>query len=222
MSSIAEALKRPVLAAIAAKAGLSYTETGFTPFAYPEARKALFSHWLSQENFTDLFQGKDEEGRGYAFYEAELVRGSGKNRRTVFRGQIYAVERRPAAGGTTAIVPDRGLFNFFKPAPGMTRVTLDSDHDFERRFEVYSTSEMEARQLLFDSAFRARLLGLATAGHVFVFVSPDAALVAASGRNRFEPGSMLRGPAGEERVRSMLNDVCASVALLREFKAKLG
>jgi hypothetical protein len=140
LSSVAEALKGPALAAIAAKAGMLYVETGFTPFAYSEARQTLFGRSLSKEIFTDLFHGEDEAGRGYAFYEADLVRGSGRTQNTVFRGQIYAVERRAAGGGTTAIVPDRGLFNFFKPAAGMIRVKLDSDPDFEGRFEIYSTS----------------------------------------------------------------------------------
>lgn len=222
LSKVGEALKRPVLTAIAAKAGLDYMETGFSPPVYPEAERALFGRWLSEQVFTDLFHGKDEQGRNFGFYEARLVRGSGKNRHTIFRGQVYAVERNAPADGTTVIVPDRGLFNFFEPHGGMARVKLDSDADFERKFEVYSTSEMAARQLLFDSAFRARLVTLSADGHVFVFVGPDNALVAASGPDRFEPGSLLRNVKGEDRVRAMLDDVCASVALMRELKAKLG
>jgi hypothetical protein len=222
LSKVGEALKQPVLAALAAKAGLEYMEKGFSPPVYPEARDTLFGHWLSQETFTDLFHGKDGEGKNHAVYEADLERRSGKNSRTIFRGQIYAVERKAPAGGTTAIVPDRGLFNFFKPAAGMTRVSLESDPEFEKKFEIYSTSEMEARQLLFDSAFRARLLSLAAGGRTFVFVAPDNALVAATSPDRFEPGSMLRSVSGEERVRKMVNDVCAAIAILREVKAGLG
>lgn len=222
LSKVGEALKRPVLAALAAKAGLEYMESGFSPPVYPEARETLFGGWLSQETFTDLFHGKDKEGKNHAVYEADLTKRSGKSSRTIFRGQIYAVERKAPAGGTTVIVPDRGLFNFFKPAAGMTRVSLDSDPEFEKKFEIYSTSEMEARQLLFDSAFRARLLSLAASGRTFVFVAPDNALVAATSADRFEPGSMLRSVPGEERVRVMVNDVCAALAILREVKAKLG
>ena len=222
LSKVSEGLKQPVLQALAAKAGMEYLENGFSPPAYPEARKALFGTWLSSEDFTDLFHGKDEEGRHFAVYEAKLQRSSGKTQQTVFRGQVYAVERRGGTGATTVIVPDRGLFNFFKPVSGMTRVKLDSDPEFESKFEVYGSSEMEARQLLFDTAFRQRLLELRQKGRVFVYVGAEDALVAASGGDRFEPGSMFRARPGDERVRAMVADVCDALATLQALKAKLG
>ena len=222
LSKVSEGLKQPVLQAIAAKAGMEFLEDGFSPPAYPEASKALFGGWLSEQKFTDLFHGKDDEGRNLAVYEAHLEQGSGKNRHTVFQGQIYAVERRGGTGATTVIVPDRGIFNFFKPVSGMQRVKLESDPEFEKKFEVYGTSEMEARQLLFDSAFRQRLLELRQKGKVFVHVGPADALVAATGGDRFETGSMLRSRPGDERVRAMVNDVCDALATLRVLKAKLG
>ena len=221
LSRVSEALKRPVLEALAAKAGMEYLETGFSPPVYPEARKPLFGSWLSTETFTDLLHGKDEAGRNFAVYEANLVRGSGKNRHTVFQGQVYAVERSHPGGATTCIVPDRGLFNFFKPAAGMERVRIDSDPEFEKKFEVYSTGEMEARQLLFDPSFRARLLDMRKKGRVFVFVAPDNGLVAASGKNRFEPGSMFKSRGGGDRVRMMVDDVCDAIATLKEIRARL-
>src|SRR5947209_12001777 len=51
LSKVAEGLKQPVLQALAAKAGVEYLEKGFSPPAYPEARKALFGSWLSTETF---------------------------------------------------------------------------------------------------------------------------------------------------------------------------
>ena len=222
LSKVSQGLKRPVLDALAAKAGMDYMENGFSPPAYPEACKALFGSWLSEQRFSDLFHGKDEEGRNVAIYEAHLERGSGKNRQTIFQGQIYAIERRRGTGATTVIVPDRGLFNFFKPVSGMQRVKLDSDPEFEKKFEVYGTSEMEARQLLFDMDFRHRLLELRRNGKVFVYVGPEDALVAATGGDKFETGSMLRNRPGDDRVRSLVNDVCEALATLRALKAKLG
>jgi hypothetical protein len=222
LSKVSEGLKQPVLAALAAKAGMEYLENGFSPPAYPEARKALFGRWLSTERFSDLFHGKDEEGRNFAVYEAHLERGSGKNRHTIFQGQVYAIERRPGTGANIVIVPDRGLFNFFRPSGGLERVKIDSDPEFEKKFEVYATSEMEARQLLFDTGFRQRLLAMREKGKVFVYAGPTDALVAATGIDRFEPGSMLRARPGDDRVRSMVGDVCDALATLTALKAKLG
>jgi hypothetical protein len=217
-----EGLKHPVLEEIARKAGLEYFPNAFVPPAFGSACALLFGSGFSSETYSDLFNGTDEEGRGLAVYEACLQRRAGKNSYVVFSGQVYAIERRPGRQGITTIVPDRKLFNFWKPASDMGRVRIEGDEAFEKKFEVYSTHEMEARELLFDTAFRARLLELRKAGRVFVYAGPEEALVAATGKNRFEPGNMLRARPGEERVKLMFDDVCASLALLKELKAKLG
>jgi hypothetical protein len=218
-----EGLKHPVLDEVAKKAGLEYMPGDFTPPSLASACALLFGGGgFCSETYTDLFNGTDEEGRGHAVYEANLQRRAGKNTYSVFCGQIYAIQRRPGAQGRTAIVPDKWIFNFWKPAGDMERVRIEGDEAFEKAFEVYSTHPMEARELLFDSAFRARLLELRKSGRVCVYAGPEEALVAANGKDRFEPGSMLRSRPGEERVRLMFDDVCASLALLRELKAKLG
>lgn len=222
LMKVGEDLKLPVLEQLAAKAGMEYLPGDFAPPLYGEARKTLFGGWLSSERFTDLFHGADAEGRGHAVYEACLQRKTGKNTHTVFSGQIYALHRRPGGEGVTAIVPDRGLFNFFKPAGGMERVRIEGDEAFEKKFEVYSTGPLEAKQLLFDSDFRRRLLELRQSGRVLVYLGPGEAVVAVSGKDRFEPGSMFRSRGGEERVRAMFDEVCASMAVLKALKAKLG
>lgn len=217
-----EGLKHPVLEEVAKKAGLEYIPTGFTPPALASGCALLFGGGgFSSQTYTDLFNGTDEEGRGFAVYEADLQRRAGKNTYSVFCGQIYAIQRRPGAKGETAIVPDKKILNFWKPSSDMERVRIEGDDAFESKFEVYSTHPMEARALL-DTAFRTRLLELRKEGRVFVYAGPEEALVAANGKDRFEPGSMLRFRPGEERVRLMFDDVCESLELLRELKAKLG
>ena len=218
-----EGLKLPVLEEIALKAGMDYVPNGFAPPALGSACALLFGGGgFSSQTFSDLFNGTDPDGRGLAVYEACLQRRAGKNSYVVFSGQIYAIQRRPGARGETVIVPDRKLLNFWKPASDMQRVRIEGDTAFESKFEVYSTQPMEARELLFDTAFRARLLDLRKNGRVFVYAGPEEALVAATGKDRFEPGNMLRSRPGEERVKLMFDDVCKSLALLRELKAKLG
>lgn len=218
-----EGLKHPVLDSLARRCALEYIADGFTPPVYEHAQGLLFGH-LSSETFTDLFHGADEEGRGYAVYEACLQRRVGRNTTTVFSGQIYAFHRRAGGthGGITVIVPDRKIFNFVKPARDMERVRIEGDDEFERRFEVYSTAPMEAKQLLFSSDLRRLLLELRRGGPVSVFISPEEALVAAySNKNRFEPGSMLRRRPAEERVKTMFDDVAASLATLKTLREAL-
>jgi hypothetical protein len=220
LGKVGEALKVPALQTIAAKAGLTYAERGFDPPAYADARKALFGNWLSTQTFTDLFKGSDENGKRFALYEAVLVRGSGRSRHTVFSGQVHAWQRRDRSGSEIVIVPDRGIFNFFKPIGGMERVRFDSDPEFERRFEVYAFEPEEALMVI-GSDFRRALLELRQAGRVFTYIGPEEVLVAGWGRNRFEPGSMFRPIPGEERVRHMIEDVCAGLATLERLKAAI-
>jgi hypothetical protein len=224
LARVGESLKHPVLEAIAARAGLEYIATGFSPPVYPIAGKALFGSGFSSETFTDLFHGSDADGHGYAVYEASLQRRTGRNTHIVFTGQIYALQRRALTRGRTAILPDKGILNFFKPASDMERVRIGApEAEFEDRFEVYSTAPAEATQLLFDTDLRRTLLDLRRQwGRVHVWLDPENVLVAIVGPNHFEPGSMFRSRAGEERVRSMLDDVCASLAVLRDLKARLG
>lgn len=215
------ALKLPVLETLAEKGGLTYMESGFDPPVYPEARKALFGNWLSSQSFTDLFYGSDEEGRRFALYEGTLTRRQGKSTHTVFSGQMYAWQRRSKGGSEIVIVPDRGIFNFFKPLGGMERVKFESDPDFERRFEVYAYEPQQA-QMVIGAELRRLLLELRQAGRVLGYIGPEDVFVAATGKNRFEAGSMFRSVSGEQRVRNMFDDVCAGLAVLRRLRAALG
>lgn len=216
-----QALKIPVLETLAEKGGLTFMEGGFDPPVYPEARKALFGNWLSSQTFTDLFYGTDADGKRYALYEGTLMRSSGKNSHTVFSGQMYAWQRRARSGAEIVIVPDRGLFNFFKPLSGMTRVKFESDPEFEKKFEVYAYEPQQA-QMMIGADVRRLLLELRQQGRVFGYVGPEDAFVAATGKNRFEAGSMFRSVSGEQRVRAMFDDVCAGLAVLKRLRAALG
>ncbi|HST37635.1 MAG TPA: DUF3137 domain-containing protein [Allosphingosinicella sp.] len=221
MGRVGGALKQPVLDTLAGQNGLTFMQTGFDPPVYPDARKALFGSWLSSQSFTDLFHGMDPEGKRFAFYEAYLARKSGKSTQVVFSGQVYAFQRRTRSGGEIVVVPDRGLFNFFKPVSGMERVRFESDPEFEKRFEVYAFHAHEALALI-GSDVRRKLLALRQAGRVFAYVGPEDVLVAAGAKNKFEPGSMFRATAAEARVRTMFDDVGEALTHLRALKAALG
>ena len=220
ISKVGRDLKLPVLESLAAQCGLTYVPNGFVPPVYEEARASLFGRWLSGQAFSDLFHGTDEEGRRFAIYEARLTRRSGKSTHVVFTGQIYAFQRRRHGGGRIVVVPDRGIFNFFKPASDLERVTFDSDPDFERRLEVYAEHPHEALALLGTGA-RQTLLRYRLGGRVMAYVGADDILIAIPGPNRFEPGSMFRGRSAEERVRLMFDDVSAAQATLRSLRANL-
>ncbi|MEA3013458.1 MAG: hypothetical protein QOD42_2003 [Sphingomonadales bacterium] len=220
LGRVSRDLKLPFLEALARKGGMTYVAHGFEPPVYAEAKDALFGSWLTTQTFTDLFSGIDADGRRFAIYEATLSRQSGKSLVIVFSGQIYAFQRRARAAGRIVVVPDRGIFNFFKPQRGMDRVACAGDPDFEKKFEVYA-AEPSAAQLLLGSEARRKFLEWRLGGKVLAYIGPEDVLVAISGKNRFEVGSLFRAKPGQERVRTMFDEVRASLATLRSVKAAL-
>jgi len=215
-------LKDPMLTALAERGGMAYYAAGFEPPFYLEARKALFGNWLSGQTFTDLFTGKTPDGHAFGIYEATLEQGSGKNRQTIFQGQMYGFETGQAPSGVTVLTPDRGLFNFFKPGPGMERVKFEDDPAFEKKFELYSTEPAKAQALFGSPTLRQRLLELRAKGKLFAYLDGQSAFFAITGGDRFEPGSMFKSMTGQQRAKLMFDDVCGSLTILRELKAAFG
>ena len=78
------------------------------------------------------------------------------------------------------------------------------------------------RRLLIIAVAEQGLSDLRSIGRVHAWIGPEDALVAVTGRNRFEPGSLFRRKPGRDRVQSMLGDVCAALATLRQVKDRLG
>ena len=218
LSKAGRSLKDPALQAITGARGMTYAASGFTADGY-EALHPLFGRPNSR-SFSDRFTG--DEGGPYAFYEALLVTGSGKSRREVFKGLIFSLKRRMSQG-ETVIVPDKGLFNFFKPGAGMERVKFEDDGEFERRFEVYSTQPDAARALV-NPVVREKLKAWReTYGKVIVRIAGEDLAVALTKRNdHFEVGSMTKAIPGRDRVRGIWNDVDSTVALARDIRSTLG
>ena len=211
-------LKHPVLETLAGRGGMEYLADGFDPPVFPDASRPLFGG-VTSYSFTDLFHGTDAEGRKYALYEGNLVRGSGKNSHTVFTGQFYAFQRRSGSAGQSVVVPDKGIFNFIKPS-GLDRVRFDGDAEFEKKFEVY-TSEPASTLKLLDAEARRRLVELRALGRVYAYIGPEDVLVGIWGKNRFEPGSMFSSHPAEARARRMFDEVCAALSVMRTLKAAL-
>ena len=59
------------------------------------------------------------------------------------------------------------------------------------------------------------------AGATGFYLGPEGLLVATPGKDRFEPGSMFRSKGSQERTRSMFDDFCGSVGVLRKLREAL-
>lgn len=100
-------------------------------------------------------------GLPVSIVEARLECGSGDNKRVVFDGVLVDLTLPRRLTATTAVMPDAGLVGNLRTAwrsNGLQRVSLE-DPQFEKRYEVYGTDQVEARALL-TPAFMERFMAL--------------------------------------------------------------
>ncbi|MDZ4371237.1 MAG: DUF3137 domain-containing protein, partial [Phenylobacterium sp.] len=156
----------------------------------------------------------DYRGLPLSIIELKLVRGSGKNRRTIFNGLTATVTLPRGLSGVTVVAPDRGLLGNLaeRLRGGPCEPVRLEDPDFEKAYEVYATDQISARALL-TPAFMARFMALAGSGR---FGAPAAlvqdnrlimALASSSGRNLFEPPSYRKPAAGREALTQLHQDI---------------
>ena len=108
--------------------------------------------YFSSSNFDDYFSGNYKDV-GFEIIESEFSAGSGKNRRTVFNGVIVKLDMNKRFHGNTVIRPD-SMFHT-SPSSNLVHTTLE-DVIFEKKFDVYTDDEVEARYLITPS-FMERL-----------------------------------------------------------------
>ena len=98
--------------------------------------------------------------------EVKLKRRVNKKTRVVFDGLLVGIELPRRLSGTTLIATDRGMWERFKAQWGggeMEPVQLEH-REFEQRYDVHSTDQVEARALL-TPAFMERFVALASQSH---------------------------------------------------------
>lgn len=104
----------------------------------------------NREAWEDEVRGAHADA-SFVMCEAHLrMKSSGKksSTRTVFHGQLIALDYPKKFLGTTVLRRDAGLLNrFTKPDPAFSHVGLASA-EFEKAFEAWSTDQVEARDLL--------------------------------------------------------------------------
>lgn len=96
----------------------------------------------------------------YHIVESKYEVGSGRNRHVVFEGVIVRIDMNKNFAGHTVIRPD-SLFHKASGVGKLRHTTLE-DVVFEKKFDVFTDDEVEARYLITPS-FMQRLNGMKTA-----------------------------------------------------------
>ena len=206
--------KSRVLPALAGRVG----QLTYKPASAADVQQLTAARILPQ---CDSVHADDEisgmhRGLGIRIIEARLRRRSGDDTRTVFDGLLVEIMLPRQLTGTTAVTADQGVIGNMKTrwqTEGLERVRLEHP-EFERRYEVYSSDQVEARALL-TPAFMERFTALAA---VSGFALPGAfaegnrlvvALPKSMGtRDLFEPPAYWK-PAGGRALVGLERDIRA-------------
>lgn len=174
----------------------------------------LLPHYDNSDT-EDHLQGSYKEVP-FQSMELRLVKKSrssrgGSSETTVFKGIAIQIKIQKAFSGKTLVKKDGGLLgNFLGGKFGaLQRVSLE-DPEFEKRFEVYSSDQIEARYLLSPS-FMERLLALTK---VFggsqlecSFFQDSLLILVHSNKNRFEPDSIYTPVTFTEEIATVMNEL---------------
>jgi hypothetical protein len=190
----------------------------------------LVPSW-DRAKYEDLLAGRRGDDP-FEFFEAHLEEkrtttdGKGRTRTTwvtVFRGQCLVVDFHKEFKGITKVYRDMGALNWFaKFGVKEPRVRLE-DPIFEKAFEVYGSDQIEARFILTPD-FMERLVGLERAfqgKQLRCAFAGGEMLLAVSGKNLLEAGSMNRKMDDLRRVREILHDFAAIFLLIDAMSQRL-
>ena len=168
--------------------------------------------WLSESDYLFLYNDRahfEDEWRGhfgtipFSVHEAKLEesRGSGKNTRwvTVFHGLVMSIGYSKRFLGTTILVKDNAYRKFWGGKSDSVKVNgmqldyADMTHpDFEDRFDIYTSDQVEARDLI-DPLYVERLIAVEKSYHgddVATIFHEGSLVVTLKTGNMFESGSI--------------------------------
>jgi len=220
LEKVREASKQAVIAALCKPLGIAYVEKNFEAPAYKSFEQLNLLPHPADSSFEDHFSG----ARGdvaFALCEATLSQGSGKERHTVFRGQIVQLITQRRLYGTTVILRDSGWLDRFECPAGLKKVGLE-DPEFEKIFEVFGSDQVEAREVL-TPTFMQELVELekSYAGqHLRCGFAGSDVLIAIEGPDRFEVGQMFSTLLDKARVEGVAHDIEAIFSLIAAFKTR--
>ena len=152
--------KDRILPQLASRFGdLTYKHASYADVHRLQAQQLLPNYDSAEAD--DAITGT-HRGLSLEIVEAKLQRRSGDNSQVVFDGLLIGLTLPRSLTGTTVVLTDEGVFGNLKTrwrSGAMEPVRLEDPH-FERRYEVYSTDQIEARALL-TPAFMERFMALA-------------------------------------------------------------
>ncbi len=138
----------------------------------------------------------------------------------VFSGICVLLEMNKNFKGETVVLQDRGILNSLYKIPHLENVRLE-DSKFEKIFEVYSDSQIEARYLL-TTAFMERILKLRDlfGGRSIQFSFKENTLLIAidTRQNMFEAHSFFRSNINKKKIDRVFEQFYTVFSIIKILK----
>lgn len=172
---------------------------------------------FTSEKYDDIFKGSYKDVN-IEIIEPEYEIGSGKHRRTVFTGVIVKLDMNKPFTSHTVIKPNR-LINI-SPSSGLHHTELE-DAEFNKKFDVYTNDEVDARYLITPS-FMERLKNMKTAfkaNSISCAFFGDLLIIALStNKDLFSLCSLLKKMDDSKQYFQMYEEILSIVKLIDHFK----
>jgi hypothetical protein len=177
----------------------------------------------TSESYDDIFQGVFK-GVNIDIAESYYVRGTGKNRRTVFDGVIVKLDMNKFFTSHTVIKPN-GLIKA-PPSSDLHHTNLE-DVEFNKKYDVYTDDDVDARYLITPSfmerlksvkmAFRASSVSCAFYEKYLIIALPTK-------KDLFSLCSLIKPMDDRVQYFQMYNEIESIIKLIDHFKLdqKLG
>ena len=167
--------------------------------------------------FDDCFDGEYNDTK-FAIEENYAEIGSGKNRHTVFKGVIITLDMNKPFHGNTVIKPD----SMFHTSPsGNLHYTVLEDVEFEKKFDVFTDDDIEARYLITPSLMeRLKSMQVAfKADKVSASFYQNKFYIALHTRkDLFSLGSLTKNVCDKEQFFTMFEEIFSIIKLIDHFK----
>jgi hypothetical protein len=172
---------------------------------------------FSSSSYDDIFNGKYKDVK-FEVIESEFIRGFGKNRTTVFKGVIIKLDMNKRFTGHTVIKP----VSLLHLSPGKElRHTVLEDVKFEKKFDVFTDDEVDARYLITPS-FMERLYNMKvafSADNVSCSFYGNILLLALhSNKDLFSLCSLLKPIDDSKQYFKMYEEIVSIIKLIDHFK----
>lgn len=172
---------------------------------------------FSSKSYDDIFKGSHRDVN-MEIIESEFEVGSGKNRRTVFKGVIVKLDMNKNFTSHTVITPDKHFHN--SPLPSLRHTTLE-DVEFEKKFDVFTNDEVDARYLI-TPTFMERLKAMKTAFKAdkiqCAFYGNFLLVALSTSKDLFSLGSLVKPMDDAQQYFQLYEEMVSIVKLIDHFK----